>query len=85
MRTLWVFAGNQDGIGVQPEELIHPPENLSEIVSLSLKRVASFQSLEEITPVEISPKNLPPLYSPANDMVQSTRSIDASFPWHVNL
>ena len=67
MRALGLFAGNQDGIGVQPEELIHPPDNLSEIVSLSLKRVASFQSLEEITPVEISPKNIPPLYFPSND------------------
>lgn len=40
---------------------------------------------EEIIPVEISPKNSPPLYSPANDMVQRTSSINASFAWHVAL
>jgi hypothetical protein len=39
--------------------------------------------LEEIIPVEINPKNFPPLYPPANDMVQRTSGINASFAWHV--
>jgi len=39
--------------------------------------------LEKINPVEISPKKFPPLYSPANDMVQRTSGINASFAWHV--
>ena len=45
MRTLGLFAGDPDGIRVQPEESFHPPDHLSEIVSLSLTRVASFQPL----------------------------------------
>jgi hypothetical protein len=39
--------------------------------------------LEKIIPVEIGPKYFPPLYSPANDMVQRTSGINASFAWHV--
>ena len=37
------------------------------------------------TPVEIGPKNLPPFYSPANDMVQRTSGINAGFAWHAVL
>jgi hypothetical protein len=45
--------------------------------------VFSPKPLEKIIPVKISPKKFPPLYSPANDMVQRTSGINASFAWHV--
>jgi hypothetical protein len=37
LRALWLVAGDQDGIGVQPEESHRPPNNLSEIVSLPIQ------------------------------------------------